>query len=79
MRLKFQAVDLMVGKRRDAWQIAMKVTQDRGFSVVTINFYCGIEEPSRPRQSHKLEIAGANPAPATKRNPTGSPTVKRLG
>ena len=28
----------MVGKRRDAWQIAMKVTQDRGFSVVTINF-----------------------------------------
>jgi hypothetical protein len=29
----------MVGKRRDAWHIAMKVTQDRGFSVVTINLF----------------------------------------
>lgn len=25
---------------------------------------CGVEEPGRPRQSHKLEIAGSNPAPA---------------
>ena len=28
-------------------------------------FYRGVGESSRPRQSHKLEIGGANPSPAT--------------
>ena len=28
-------------------------------------YYRGVGESSRPRQSHKLEIAGANPASAT--------------
>ena len=27
--------------------------------------YRGVGESSRPRQSHKLEIGGANPSPAT--------------
>ena len=31
--------------------------------------YCGVGESSRPRQSHKLEIGGANPPPATKSSP----------
>ena len=28
-------------------------------------YYRGVGESSRPRQSHKLEIGGANPSPAT--------------
>ena len=31
--------------------------------------YRGVGESSRPRQSHKLEIGGANPSPATIFNP----------
>ena len=29
------------------------------------NYYRRVGESSRPRQSHKLEIGGANPSPAT--------------
>ena len=29
-------------------------------------FSCGVEESSRPRRAHNPEIAGANPASATK-------------
>ena len=37
------------------------------------NYYRRVGESSRPRQSHKLEIAGANPASATKfRMPTAN-------
>lgn len=43
--------------------------------VVILN-YCGIEESSRPRQSHKLEIAGANPAPATQTDTYRSKKLK---
>ena len=42
-----QSSVVLVVKRRDAWHIAMKVTQDRGFPVVT-------------KQAYRVKGPGAN-------------------
>ena len=44
-----QSSVVLVVKRRDAWLIAMKVTQDRGFPVVTRQSHPG-ERPPEPRR-----------------------------
>jgi len=33
--------------------------------MLLTSFYCGLEEPSQSRRSHKPKCAGAEPAPAT--------------
>ena len=75
--MKQQLKHRKVTKRKESMQIHRKrlknflnnctVVQEqcRIFRILFQVDYRGVGESSRPRQSHKLEIAGANPASAT--------------
>ena len=72
---------LVVKKRKESMRIHRKrlknflnnctvvLGQCRIFRILFQVNYRGVGESSRPRQSHKLEIGGANPSPATIFNP----------
>ena len=59
------------------YTVVLEATAERhgGSSPLLGTNYRRVEESSRPRQSHKLEIAGANPASATNQFPDSTEVV----